>query len=39
MSYTIDANLLLYASNRDCDEHEPARQFKLLEVINPLSIV
>ena len=27
MSYTIDANLLLYASNRDCDEHEPARQF------------
>ena len=27
MSYSIDANLLLYASNRDCVEHERAVRF------------
>lgn len=27
MSYSVDVNLLLYASNIDCDEHEAARGF------------
>ena len=27
MSYSVDANLLLYASNQDCPEHQRAIQF------------
>jgi toxin-antitoxin system PIN domain toxin len=27
MSYSVDANLLLYATNKDCTEHEFARAF------------
>ncbi|NLT71280.1 MAG: PIN domain-containing protein [Verrucomicrobiaceae bacterium] len=35
MSYSIDANLLLYASNTACDEHAAARAFVLGRVDDP----
>lgn len=35
MSYSIDANLLLYASNTGCAEHDAARDFVQARTVDP----